>query len=177
MEEVHTTLKPPQSRVILVLSDGDSIDNATYTHTLWKVRMQDGSTHAVDLTGAQYGWHEEPTVPWSKCQRERCDTILHVNPSGTEHDSILDIDSVGDGFSVWKKDVMTRFDENMERRIAKDGWTARDFLSISDAAFEVIEKRYLAAVSDAVSNAAATALDDWCTWSKGQKMDDCTNLL
>lgn len=171
------SLQPPHSRVILVLADDDYVDNTTYTHTLWKVTLQDGSAYAVDITGAQYGWYEEPIIPWSRCQEERCNAIVHVNPSGTDHNGILDSDVVGDGFSVWKKDMMTGFDGNMKRRIDKEGWTAQNLLSMSDAGFKVVEQLYLEAVQDAVRGAAAIALNNWRTWEDGRRTGHCTKRL
>ncbi len=47
------------------------INNMDYiSHEIIKVTLRSGEVFAVDITGAQYGYHE-PVTPWTKYEQER----------------------------------------------------------------------------------------------------------
>jgi hypothetical protein len=45
-------------------------DTGGITHEMLKVTLRSGEVFAVDITGAQYGYHE-PVTPWTKYQNDR----------------------------------------------------------------------------------------------------------
>ena len=50
-------------------------------HTVFCVRLDDQHQYAIDLTGAQYGHHEE-CLPWKDYVTARVDQIVDVQPFG-----------------------------------------------------------------------------------------------
>lgn len=57
------------------------IDGADYTHTIIRVTMKNGEKYTLDMSGAQYGWHECIT-PWQLYKSSRVRKVKEVVPFG-----------------------------------------------------------------------------------------------
>lgn len=57
------------------------IDATDYAHTIIRVTMKNGEMYALDMAGAQYGWHE-PVTPWQLYNTTRVRDIRNVVPFG-----------------------------------------------------------------------------------------------
>lgn len=57
------------------------VDGTDYAHTIIRVTMMNGETYALDMAGAQYGWHESVT-PWQLYNAARVREIKIVMPFG-----------------------------------------------------------------------------------------------
>lgn len=58
-----------------------TIDGTDYAHTIIRVMLKNGETYALDMAGAQYGWHE-PVTPWQLYSASRVQGIKEVVPFG-----------------------------------------------------------------------------------------------
>ena len=58
-----------------------TVDGTDYAHTIIRVVMKNGESYALDMAGAQYGWHE-PTTPWQLYNASRVRRIKEVVPFG-----------------------------------------------------------------------------------------------
>ena len=57
------------------------VDGTDYVHTIIRVTLKNGESYAVDIAGAQYGWHE-PVTPWQLYNASRVREIKDVPPFG-----------------------------------------------------------------------------------------------
>ena len=58
------------------------LDKQEYVHSLLKVSIKGGETYALDITSAQYGYHD-PISPWPDFLRDRVATFRCSEPFGT----------------------------------------------------------------------------------------------
>ena len=58
-----------------------TIDGTDYTHTVIRITTGSGGTYALDMAGAQYGWHEA-IIPWELYSASRIREIKGVVPFG-----------------------------------------------------------------------------------------------
>ncbi len=57
------------------------IDGTDYAHNIIRVTLKNGESYALDIAGAQYGWHE-PVTPWQLYNTSRVREIKDVAPFG-----------------------------------------------------------------------------------------------
>ena len=63
---------------------GDSLpamDATDYVHSIIRITMKNGHIYALDMAGAQYGWHES-IIPWQTYHASRVREIREVLPFG-----------------------------------------------------------------------------------------------
>ena len=72
ISEVTYRVKNPCFRMhrVYVINQKDTLDITDFRHTILKLTLNNGEQHALDLTGAQYGW-TETIMPWAPYAKSR----------------------------------------------------------------------------------------------------------
>lgn len=78
--------------------DGTSLSTSAI-HSIYHIRMSSGESYALDLAGAQYGWHGPAITPWPTFAKERIDTILETCELGeTANGLVAELQGLGSDY-------------------------------------------------------------------------------
>ena len=115
--------------VRMYASEGlSTIDHTDYPHTLVRVTLKNGESYAVDMAGAQYGWHE-PVTPWQLYENSRVRKMYQVvSFGGTRVYCKERADSMG-GEQKRAHAIKDNFGEKVDEALA---WWQRANISSSD---------------------------------------------
>ena len=104
------------------------IDGTDYRHTLVRVKLKNGESYAVDMAGAQYGWHE-PVTPWQLYENSRVREIDQVvSFGGTRVFCKKRANDMG-GQHKWAHAIKENFGEEVDEALA---WWQRANILLSD---------------------------------------------
>ena len=90
-----------------------------YAHSVIRIRLKNGESYVIDMTGAQYGWYET-TTPWDIYERNRVLSIKGVHPFGyNRHVCTNKAEELG-GQAKWYHDADATFSRALDDIAA--GW-------------------------------------------------------
>ena len=112
--------------------------------------MKNGETYALDMAGAQYGWHESVT-PWQLYNTSRVRGIKDVLPfGGTRVFCKTRADNMG-GQRKWIHTIKENFAESVDNAMAKwqrSNVSSSDLLRLPEHEFQKEQASLLNAVDD-----------------------------
>lgn len=143
----------PQASTTYYLPDGSSIDlrKPIVSHLILRVSLKGGNDYAVDISGAQYGFHE-PILPWTEYASQRIQRIRVTHPLGKQKSVIDDWRHFGDAGTMAALQNGKAVGDEMDKVL--DGW-----LRSEDAKLAVIMRLGTQAY-EAKSSQVLEALDD-----------------
>jgi hypothetical protein len=145
-----------------------------YIHQVLKVSLKSGETYAIDLTGAQYGWHK-PIALWT----EYCDKVLELcivqsqgtskKPHGFQHVNmtVMTFSNPRDHRTQLQRAIpmcseCLKLQFNQALQVFLERYTGgSQLLRLSQAAFETAEKE-IVAFAKQTTDVAAEKIDVLC---------------
>ena len=123
------------------------VDADNYGHSLLKVCLRGGDTYALDISSAQYGYHN-PISSWKDYTRERVAEVDSLTPFGTWRQK-MDIHEVGSiqAAITWHHQKATAaMNQAVALWLVANKMTLKDLLCLREDAFLVKRSELLAAI-------------------------------
>ena len=146
----------PQASTTYYLPDGSSIDlgKPIMSHLILRVSLKGGKDYAVDLSGAQFGFHE-PILPWTEYETQRIQKIQVVQPPGKQK-SVIDnwrgFDDAGTMAALRNgKAIGDEMDEILDGWLRSEDAKLSAIMTLVTQAYETKSSQILQALEDGMA--------------------------